>query len=73
MYRQHFPVIIEQDKDGVYIVSCPTLRGCHSYGHTVEEAVDNITEAIEVCLEEKKQPQEMAMQFIGVRDVELTL
>jgi predicted RNase H-like HicB family nuclease len=50
--KRHFPVIIEQDKDGVFIVDCPALQGCRSYGRTVEEAVENIREAIAVCLDE---------------------
>ena len=47
----HLPIIIEMDEDGVYIVSCPQLKGCHSYGETKEEALNNIKEAIELCLE----------------------
>ena len=43
----HLPVIIEQDEDGVFIVSVPTLRGCRSFGHTLDQAMDNITEAAE--------------------------
>ena len=49
--KRHFPVIIEQDKDGVFIVECPVLLGCRSYGQTVEEAIENIQEAIAVCLD----------------------
>ena len=33
---RHFPVIVELDEDGVYIVTCPMFKGCHSYGKTVE-------------------------------------
>ena len=49
--KKHFPIIIEQDKDGVFIVESPILKGCRSYGRTVDEALENIREAIEVCLE----------------------
>ena len=35
----HFPILIEQDEDGVFIVSCPSFKGCHSYGKTVEEGL----------------------------------
>jgi antitoxin HicB len=31
---------------------CPSIAGCYSQGHTVEEAMANIREAIELCLEE---------------------
>jgi len=49
--KLHLPIIIEMDEDGVYIVSCPQLKGCHSYGESIEEAMENIKEAIELCLE----------------------
>ena len=49
----HMPVLIEQDEDNVFIVSAPTLRGCHSYGNTPEEAMKNIAEAVALCLQDK--------------------
>ena len=49
----HVPVVIEQDEDDVFIVSAPTLRGCHSYGKTLEEAIENITEATALCLQDE--------------------
>jgi predicted RNase H-like HicB family nuclease len=61
-----FRVVAEQDEDGVFIVSAPTLRGCHSYGQTIEEALANLREAIELCLEDE-QPGESSA-FVGVRD-----
>ncbi|MCR3884779.1 type II toxin-antitoxin system HicB family antitoxin [Methanotrichaceae archaeon M04Ac] len=44
-------VTLEEAEEGGYIVSCPALPGCHSQGDTAEEALDNIKEAIEGCLE----------------------
>lgn len=69
--RKHFPVIIEQDSDGVFIVECPSFKGCRSYGQTIEEAMDNILEAIEACLEEMPSPSDVT--FIGVRDLEVNV
>jgi predicted RNase H-like HicB family nuclease len=43
-------VVIEQDQHGCY-AWCPELKGCQSQGHTVEEALANIREAIELFLE----------------------
>lgn len=71
--RTHFQIIIEQDKDGVYIVNCPSFQGCRSYGYTVEQAMDNIREPIQVCIEEVDDHHELSTQFVGVRDLELTL
>lgn len=51
----HLPVIIEQDEDEIYIVSCPVYKGCHSYGKTIEEALGNLKEVIEMCVEEEAE------------------
>lgn len=48
-----FKVLLEPDEEvGGYVVTCPTLPGCYSQGETVEEALANIREAIELCLED---------------------
>ena len=67
----HIPVLIEQDEDGVFIVSAPTLRGCHSYGDTVEEAMENISEAVILCLSDECPQQ--SRRFVGLRDLEVTI
>ncbi len=50
-----FKVLIEPDETGGYVVSCPSLSGCFSQGDTIEEAIENIKEAIELCLEDMKE------------------
>ena len=52
-YR-NFPVLMEKDEDGFYAVECPLFEGCYSQGKNTEEALKNIKEVIELCLEEKK-------------------
>jgi len=47
----NFKVIIEQDEKGYFVASAPAIPGCHSQGKTYEEALKNIKEAIELCLE----------------------
>jgi len=71
MKKVHFPILIEQDEDAVFIVSCPSFKGCHSYGKTVDEAMANIQEAIELCLEDEK-PQ-VFNQFVGFRELEMNI
>ncbi|QTA80116.1 Toxin-antitoxin system, antitoxin component, HicB-like [Desulfonema limicola] len=73
MLKKHYPVIIEQDADGVFIVECPVFKGCRSYGHTINEALENIREAVDLCIEEKQVPDEISTTFIGVRDLEVVL
>jgi len=48
-----YKIVIEPDKEkGGYVVSCPSLPGCYSQGESIEEAMANIKEAIELCLED---------------------
>ena len=46
-----FSVTIARDEDGIYIVECPAIPGCVSQGKTREEAIENIKDAIKLCLE----------------------
>lgn len=51
-----FRIEIEPDtlEDGgkAFHASCPALRGCHTWGHTEEEALTRIKEAVELYVEE---------------------
>ena len=52
-----FPVTIYQDEEGWYVIECPTIPGCMSQGETKEEALTNIQEAIQLCLEVRKEKE----------------
>jgi predicted RNase H-like HicB family nuclease len=43
-------VVIEKDEYGCY-AWCPELKGCQSQGNSIDEALANIKEAIELYLE----------------------
>lgn len=51
-----FKVVIEEDhfEDGrkAYHASCPALKGCHTWGHTCQEALANLREAVELYVED---------------------
>ena len=47
----NYTVLLEKEEDGGYHAFCPILRGCHSQGDTFEEAIADITEAIELYIE----------------------
>ncbi|MGK7948158.1 MAG: type II toxin-antitoxin system HicB family antitoxin [Xenococcaceae cyanobacterium] len=44
-------VILEPSDEGGYTVYVPALPGCISEGDSIDEALENITEAIELYLE----------------------
>jgi predicted RNase H-like HicB family nuclease len=46
-----FAIIVDRDEDGMWVVECPSIPGCVSQGKTKAEALRNIKEAIELCLE----------------------
>ena len=68
--KLHLPIMVETDEDGIYIISCPTFKGCHTYGKTIEEGLENIKEVIEMCIEE--QPSTQLNRFVGFRELEVT-
>jgi predicted RNase H-like HicB family nuclease len=46
-----FTVTINRDESGVWVAECPAIPGCVSQGETKPEALRNVREAIEACLE----------------------
>lgn len=46
-------VILEPSDEGGFTVYVPSLPGCISEGDTLEEALENIREAIDLYLEEE--------------------
>lgn len=69
----HLPILIEQDEDNIFIVSCPVFKGCHSYGKTVDEAMVNIREVIEMCINEEKEKVSGLNRFIGFRELQISI
>jgi predicted RNase H-like HicB family nuclease len=47
------PIILLPGEDGYVVAECPVIPGCISQGKTREEALQNIREAIELCLENR--------------------
>jgi len=50
-----FKVLITTGEDGWYIAECLALPGCISQGKTVDEALENIKDAIQGCLEVRNE------------------
>ncbi len=65
----NFTVLIEKDEDGLFVGKDPALRGCLTQGKTMDELLENVKEAILLCLEDEKEiPQE---NFIGIQQVQV--
>lgn len=48
-------VTVEQDETGAYVAECPAIPGCVSQGMTEQEALDNIREAMQLCLQVREE------------------
>ena len=46
-----FTVTFDRDESGAWVAECPAIPGCVSQGATKPEALKNVREAIELCLE----------------------
>jgi len=44
-----YPVVVHKSEYG-YDVHCPILKGCHSQGDTVDEALENILRSRGKCI-----------------------
>ena len=58
MKKQYqLPILIEKDEDGSYVVECPIFSGCYTQGKTIDGALKNIREVIDLCLQEKENKE----------------
>jgi len=65
---REFSVVIERDGEGYYVASVPALPGCHTQAKSLDELVNRVREAIEVCLEAGVEPVE-GLDFVGVQRI----
>jgi predicted RNase H-like HicB family nuclease len=64
MKLKNIPVLFEEEQDGGFSVSVPSLPGCFSQGNTYEEALKNIREAISLYLEDEKCLHKNTREFL---------
>ncbi len=79
----NFKVVLEQDEDGIFVASVPSIPGCHAQGDTYEEAIKNIKEAIDLCLEVAKEDKKYyakidlnpkdKTKFVGITEIPVNL
>ena len=65
-----YRIIIEQDEDGIYVAKVSEIEGCYTQGKTLQEVLERIKEAIEVCLKADKE-EVNPMRFVGIQIVQV--
>ena len=51
---RNLPLLVEKGEDGFYVAECPLFEGCYTQGRTIDEALKNIREVIELILQERE-------------------
>jgi predicted RNase H-like HicB family nuclease len=68
--KREFNVVVERDREGYYVASIPALKGCHTQAKSLDELMERIREAAELCLEVQGEDTE-GLEFIGVQRLTL--
>lgn len=66
--QREFDVVIERDSEGYYVASVPALHGCHTQARSLDELMERVKEAIELCLEVEGEEIE-PLDFVGVQRI----
>ena len=71
MKHTSFAVYIEQDEDGVFIGSIPSIPSCYAQGDTEQEMLANLQEVLRLCLRNIDQESLAKTKFVGIHTVEV--
>ncbi|MGD0946814.1 MAG: type II toxin-antitoxin system HicB family antitoxin [Candidatus Binatia bacterium] len=66
--KREFDVLIERDSEGYYVATVPALRGCHTQARSLDQLMDRVREAIQLCLEVEGDDAQQ-LDFVGVQRV----
>ena len=68
--KQNYPVLLEKTSDGFYFVQCTIIEDCYSEGKTVQAALKNIKDIIELRIQEGIKPKfdsfELSLHSVAV-------
>lgn len=71
MKNSLFTVYIEQDEDGIFIGSIPTVPSCYAQGDTQEEMLKNLQAVLKLCLRNINYRDLHKTRFVGIQNLEL--
>jgi predicted RNase H-like HicB family nuclease len=67
--KREFTIVIERDEDGYFIGTAPQLKGCHTQAKSLDELMQRMKEAVQLCLEAEGESEEGELQFVGVQRI----
>lgn len=66
---RRFTVVIERDEDGMLVATVPGLQGCHTQARSLDELLERVREAIELCLEVQGEESGPVLELVGFQSV----
>jgi len=66
---RQYTVYIEQDEDGVFIGSVPSVPGCYAQGNTIDELLQNLKDVVALCARNVSSDEQNT--FVGVQNIEV--
>ena len=66
-----YVVYIEQDENGIYIGSIPSIPSCYAEGDTQEEMLKNLREVATLCLRNTSTEDLSNSHFVGIQNLDL--
>lgn len=71
--KAEFTAIIEKAPEGGYWAICPEIPGANGQGETIEETKDNLRQAIEFILEDRKEDVLRGLPEDVIQDTVITI
>jgi predicted RNase H-like HicB family nuclease len=65
------PVVLTPDEAGNIVAQIPIIPGCISQGKTIDEALENIKEAAQLCLESLEKEGWKLAEHYAIAEIEL--
>jgi len=68
-----FVAYIERDPEtDLYVGTVPGIPGAHTQGSTLDELHNNLSEVLQLCLEEYEGTKEQFPHFVGLQQIEVS-
>lgn len=68
--NREFDVVVERDSEGFFVASVPSLHGCHTQARSLDELMERVKEAIELCLEDETDGAP-PLEFVGLQRISI--
>ncbi len=73
MKTSNITVYIEQDEDGIFIGSVPSISSCYAQGDTQEELMANLSDVVRLCLRNQEDSEDIKKtRFVGIQNLDLS-